>query len=346
MSLNLLAVAKISILLFFPNVAFGENSESDLIRDPVYLKAQKLVKIENNRRLNLYCRGTGSPTVVFESGMSSSNSNWGFVQPTISKKTRTCSYDHAGIGFSDPSKRPSTSANIVGDLHRLLSISKIEPPYVLVGHSSGGLNVRLYTHTYPDEVVGMVLVDPSDENQVQKSVVVSKQTWAEWYSEYHEPSLIEQKKCIVAAKAGFVPGSELYKKCVSKQAPQLSTSIQEVNIKNEMRLAHQKASFSEYENFFEKSADQLRSARISFGDLPLIILTETRIPKKQSTPEQHAEWKAYYQVWIDLHKEQAKLSSRGINKFVPNSGHNIQLEQPEEVENAIMTVLKMVAEDS
>jgi len=81
-----------------------------------------------------------------------------------------------------------------------------------------------------------------------------------------------------------------------------------------------------------------------FGNLPLIILTGTRQPKKQFTPEQLAEWKAYYQVWIELHEEQAKLSKRGVNKFVPNSGHNIQLEQPEAVESAIITILKIIAE--
>src|SRR5580692_6204902 len=119
-----------------------------IIDNVAYTQARRLVPIEPDRRLNIYCTGHGTPTVIFDSGLGDSTKAWGLVQPAVSAVTRACSYDRAGLGFSDPSLWPRTSANIVNDLHRLLRAAKIKPPYILVGHSSGGMNVKLYAETY------------------------------------------------------------------------------------------------------------------------------------------------------------------------------------------------------
>lgn len=118
-------------------------------------------------RLMLNCTGSGSPTVILESGWSDVSIEWRTVQPEIAKFSRVCSYDRAGYGGSDPGPMPRTTLQIATELHTLLRKAGEMPPYVLVGSSFGGYNVRVFNGLYPDEVVGIVLADAT-------SVVTSK----------------------------------------------------------------------------------------------------------------------------------------------------------------------------
>ena len=117
-------------------------------------------------RLFIDCRGTGSPTVVLDAGLGGSGANWIDVQRPASKSTRICSYDRAGRFRSDPrSADIATTDRIVSELHTLLSNANVRPPYVLGGHSIGGLTMRYFTLKYPDEVSGLVMADSSYEAQ-------------------------------------------------------------------------------------------------------------------------------------------------------------------------------------
>jgi pimeloyl-ACP methyl ester carboxylesterase len=121
-------------------------------------------------KMHLDCTGQGAPTVLLESGLEDDWLVWYKVQPAISKLAQVCSYDRAGMGFSDP--RPDQqpdSRTIAQNLHMLLANAGVNPPYVLVGHSLGGIHVRVFQNLYPADVVGMVLVDsghPDQENRV------------------------------------------------------------------------------------------------------------------------------------------------------------------------------------
>jgi D-alanyl-D-alanine carboxypeptidase len=125
-----------------------------------------------DRSLFLSCSGTGSPTVILESGLNDTAAVWSAVQSEVAATTRVCSYDRANVpgGASDPSDptastpRLRSAAELVVDLHDLLAAAAVPGPYVLVGHSVGGLVVRLYAATYPEEVVGLVLVDATHED--------------------------------------------------------------------------------------------------------------------------------------------------------------------------------------
>src|SRR5215213_1175214 len=110
-------------------------------------------------RLHIQCVGTGSPTVVLDAGLGGSSLDWNLVQPELGRTTRVCAYDRAGMGWSERSPYPRTPRQIADELHTLLTNAGIAEPYVLVGHSLGGKNVRLFALAHPEQVAGMVLVD-------------------------------------------------------------------------------------------------------------------------------------------------------------------------------------------
>ena len=113
-------------------------------------------------RLHIHCTGSGSPTVVIESGWGESSATWGWVQPEIAKITRVCTYDRAGMGWSEPSPFPRTARQFAKELHTLLAKANESGPYVLVAHSLGGYTVRVYAYDYPGEVSGLVMIDVQD----------------------------------------------------------------------------------------------------------------------------------------------------------------------------------------
>jgi len=118
-------------------------------------------------RLNLRCEGEGSPVVVLDAGAGDTLGTWDWVAPAVRKLTRVCAYDRAGLGRSDRGPSPRNSERIVTELRQLLARARIPPPYVLVGHSFGGLNVRLYAARNPLDVAGLVLVDATPEDYPQ-----------------------------------------------------------------------------------------------------------------------------------------------------------------------------------
>jgi pimeloyl-ACP methyl ester carboxylesterase len=328
-----LAVAiNLCVLPSWPLRAAEKNTQ--IIADAVYLKPQRLVEVEPGRRLNVYCSGHGSPTVIFDSGLGDSTRAWALVQPRIAAVTRACSYDRAGLGFSDPSPQPGTSANDVADLHRLLSALRIKPPYVLVGHSMSGLAVKLYADTHLADVVGLVLVDPTHEDQFTRNVQVAPGRFAG-----RAGYLAELEACLDAKPSDLVEGSDLYKRCVSGDPePRFSEALNAVELEHDKRRATMSAWISENENVYSVSSDEVRAARRNLGDIPLIVLV--REPSPRQGNETQEERDALNKVRADLSAETAALSTRGTVRIVHNSDHYIQLDQPEEVTAAILEVVR------
>jgi pimeloyl-ACP methyl ester carboxylesterase len=115
-------------------------------------------------RLYLRCAGAGSPVVILDAGAGDTLETWDWVLPDVRKFTRVCAYERAGLGRSEAGLTPRTSERIVEELQALLSRGRITGPYLLVGHSFGGLNMRLYAARHPDDIVGLVLVDATPED--------------------------------------------------------------------------------------------------------------------------------------------------------------------------------------
>lgn len=321
--------------------ALAADKQTPVVDDPAYTHAQRLVEIEPGRRLNLYCTGQGSPTVVFDSGVTGETVGWALVQPMIAARARACSYDRAGVGFSDPGTRTGSSLNIVDDLHRLLTAAAIAPPYVLVGHSYGGMNVRLYKDMYPSEVVGMVLVDPVHEDWLQRiwKLDVLQRPYQKDMAENFEPFWQGERECVFAAAAGFVKGTALYEKCIPAPDPHLSDAINAAYLKTHLSLGYQQAQLSEDEADHFASSDQVRAARIWYGDMPLIVLAAGNRPgPRKDEPQSHRD--AVNRLTVALFDELAALSSRGVNRVVPDTGHDIPMEQPAAVNGAILEVME------
>lgn len=131
-------------------------------------QAGGLVDIGDGRSLWLECTGTGSPTVLLESGLGGDHRTWERVQPRLAESSRVCTYDRAGIGESDPATTPRTAVDAVEDLELLLDAADIEPPYVLVGFSIGGAIAQLYSATHPEDIAGLVLVESNHPDEVEQ----------------------------------------------------------------------------------------------------------------------------------------------------------------------------------
>lgn len=127
----------------------------------------KLVDI-GGLRAHISCTGAGSPTVIMDSGLGDTSVIWQLVQPEVSSFTRVCSYDRAGLGWSDAPNEPRTSSNIADELDRLLTRAMVRGPYVLVGSSFGGYNIRVFASRYRKQVAGMVLVDSTHPDQLNR----------------------------------------------------------------------------------------------------------------------------------------------------------------------------------
>ena len=291
-------------------------------------------------KLNLDCSGHGSPTVILDSGMSVPAVGWMKVQPEAARFARVCSYDRAGYGWSEPGPPPRTSLQIARELKALLDAAGEKGPYVLVGHSFGGYNIRVYTGLYPNDVVGLVLVDASHEDEEERigsvlPAAVRKQEkeqedWDEMLERLLTPIVIHlgiQRLSVAAGWAGM-PGY------LSKDLLQELLYLQQQSKHRNAVEAEDKAS--------AQSVAQVRSAG-NLGDRPLIVLTAGK-PYDPEPLLTKTDLEKQRNMWIDvLQVEEAHLSTRGRQIIVPDSGHMIPFERPDAVISAIREVWSAAA---
>jgi len=323
-------------LCFIPTI--GNAAQPDPSLD-VYARPQQLVDI-GGRRLNLYCLGHGTPTVILDAGLGRTTVVWRKVHAELAKTTRVCAYDRAGYGFSDPGPLPRDTEHLANDLAALTKAAPLRPPYVLVGASLGGMIVRLYADTHLHEVGGMVLVDPETEREEKRLEPVS-------------PGLLQRIKrgierdraCLTALEAGVpAPGSKTAADCVLDPDPELPSAVNDYYKQMSSRPPFARATLSEEEEAFGAGSDQIEASKRSYGALPLMVLTSTT-PESPDPSHPDPYFNALTKVVIAMHEETARLSSRGVNRTIPGATHHIMLSKPQAVIDAVNEVVADVRQN-
>ena len=271
-------------------------------------------------KLNLNCTGQGTPTVILETGFGVLAVDWQLVQPEIAKFTRVCSYDRAGYGWSDPGPMPRTSLQSARELHALMQNAAEKPPFVLVGHSLGGLNVRIYNGMFPNEVAGMVLVDATNEDQVN----VMSPNMKKVSDEYAKKFNTRMNFRIVLIQVGLA---------------RLMVPDQDEDTILDLQPKFIEAVKSEASSFAENANAARAAGRL--GDKPLIVLSAGKEKAPPDGPTK--EFDDYHKIWLnDLQVREARLSSRGKQIIVSDSGHMIQDERPDTIISAVREVFEMI----
>ncbi len=267
-------------------------------------------------RLHLNCTGAGSPTVVIDAGLGDWSTSWGLVQSGVAKVTQVCTYDRAGYGWSDMGPKPRTTQQFVNELHTLLKQANIPGPYVVAGHSYGGYTARLFTHDYPAEVAGVVLIDTTQPSENAQVPVDEKSPTG---LPFNLGAMIS-----VVARVGLVrlAGSP------GLGNPQFMRETEAAYEALSVRPQHVQVALDETLDM-AASAVIVRDVR-TLGDVPLIVLSR----KIEDTP--------YSQVWHARQTEMLALSSHSEMLIADKSGHNIQLEQPEAAVGAIAKMVEQV----
>jgi pimeloyl-ACP methyl ester carboxylesterase len=272
-------------------------------------------------KLHIACQGSGTgPTVILEAGTGATSLDWALVQPQVSRFAKVCAYDRAGIGWSDTSPKPRSAPVMVAELHTLLERIGLKGPFVLVGHSIGGIVSRHYAAKYPGEVSGLVLVDSAHEEQFRRYPV---SVLASTVSGLKQLKIFET--LIAIGIPALFPSLAPLEPRLPKSSAETYRALMTSNPK------HVAAGRGEIEELIKGSTPPVGT----LGALPLVVLS-----RGQAEAGMDADSSAQSErVWTQMQLELTKLSSQGHRIVALGSGHGIQLDKPQVVIDAIREVL-------
>jgi len=323
----------LSAVLFATVTSGQEASKNGIPADIVYARPGQLVDV-GGFRLNLYCMGSGSPTVVFDSGWGDWAPAWSTVQPQIAKWTRACSYDRAGTGFSDPGPMPRTSVRIAEELRTALHRAGMAGPYILVGSAFGGDNVRTFAYLYMDEVAGLVLDDAdSDDLEPKEMQEVTHRGHAGIPKDMREcqDAILEHKPLPAICAQRFFRGLP-----EAAWSPELNAKV--------LKIAQTKAAmYDSYASEMEQTPEDetyLQQHNRSFGSRPIRVLTSGNhgVGHLERKPPDTPEHLKYEQETTRAQARWLALSSNSKQIFTRNSSEYIQFDEPETLIKAIREV--------
>ncbi len=260
-------------------------------------------------KMHIYCTGEGSPTVILDAGLGQGTLYWSQVQESVSKHARVCSYDRAGMGWSESGPKPRTYMKVTEELHALLSAAGEQGPLVLVGHSSGAHTVRFFTQDFPNEVAGIVLEDAANER------VLTQENLA--------PGVKMMQDALLASRLGYFRINE------DSLATMAGMEIP-AELKPYLHINYNSKTFA-------TSADELMAMPVTaealeptkyegaWKDIPAIVLTADNENGRMLGMHEH-------------HTQLAELSTKG-EQILVNSSHNIHIDQPDAVIQAILNVV-------
>ena len=264
--------------------------------------------------MHIYCTGEGSPTVVLDAGLNGGTMSWAGVQEQVSNHTRVCSYDRAGMSWSEQGPKPRTYMRIADELYTLLQAAREEGPYVLAGHSVGAHTIRFFMQKYSSDVAGIVLVDPAHEKILTTELIPVIQQIQRTYVGYAHGGFWRY-----VLNPGFIMGVE---------GPDVPTEIiNNLEVVYSPKSLHTAADelAAMYETVRALNATNIMGA---WNDKPAVVLSADNEIAQMTGALEH-------------HKELASLSTRDEQVLVPG-GHNIHYEHPEVVAEAILNIVNTV----
>ena len=295
----------------------------------LYARPQQLVQVTRRRRLNILAMGEGGPTVVLAAGFLGGPLDWGLVQPFLARSARVVSFDTPGLGFSDPAPGPRTASAIVEDLRAALAAAAIPPPYLLVGHSAGGVRMHLFAATYPDEVAGLVMIDSVTADVAQRLPSLARAMRQERTA---------FRRMQRAARIGaLTPDTADYKARIGLPRPMLTPAVNQALHEMWTRPSYLRTAVRESLSLCAPPPEQVAADRRSLGDLPLLVMSAGR-----AAHEAFVGGETEAGIWFGMHADIASLSSRSVRVTV-DCRHNIPVEQPRAVTSAVEQVLAMVS---
>jgi pimeloyl-ACP methyl ester carboxylesterase len=295
-------------------------------------------------RLHIHCEGTGAPAVVFDAALGASSVSWTLVRPVIARITRACVYDRAGFGWSEAGPLPRSAGRAAGELHELLQRARVSPPYVLVGHSFGGLVARIFAARHPTETAGLVLVDPAHPED-----------WLEPPEEERRRIERGARLCRHGSMAARLGVARIVAALVAVGALAPARALVRVVSRGRLRrddegilapmwklpVAARRPlrQFWTEPKFYDALGSQIASICTSarevmeaapggYGDLPLVTISSTNPPADRLARQEAV----------------ARLSTRGRHVIASDSGHWIPLDQPQVVIDAILEVINQIRE--
>lgn len=268
----------------------------------------ELVDVDGHR-LHLLCSGAGSPTVVLEAGLRESALGWAVIQRQLAATTRVCSYDRAGMAWSEPDADPPTAAHSAEQLHALLAQAGEPGPYLLVGHSIGAMVVRVFADAYPTEMAGLVLIDPTNEEALiaagDPAPVIITTRLQGLLAELGVVRLFGRS--IVPGSVGAMPPPEVLDAVpVLYGAPSQGTAVRELEASVESAMSVRES----------VSAD-------AWGGLPVVVISSA---DSSAADQPH-------------HATLAAMSTRGIHVVAESGGHYVHYDDPELVIEAVRGLL-------
>ena len=314
-----------------------------------YASTKDSARMPDGRTIHMVCMGRGKPVVILTGGSGDWSDVWYKVQAKVAEKTRVCAWDRAGFGMSSPAPPPQTADQRTTDLQAALKADGIKGPYVVVGHSLGGYESLLLKDREPSNVAGMVLVDASYPGQVDEMERTRPAEWA-YVASHPEPSASFLLTCAAALRVGAVwrdkPDPD---GCMTPRWPAvLPAELRAGLVKAEIEPGPETyAAFMETQvayqalPFFKLDSRLVIKPGRNYGNMPLIVLTSSvdyTLPP-DAPAETAAEVPKRHAQWLRAHDALAALSTRGVNRVVPDTPHYIHLFKPQVVIDAIDEVV-------
>lgn len=287
MSVN--SISTVIILCLFLSTAYANE----------YPRAPGVRYDVGGYKLHMLCKGHGQPVVIIDTGLGDDSTAWFDIQRDIAKHTRTCVYDRAGYGWSDAGPQPRTSVRIANELETLIHKAKLDGPFILVGHSFGGYNMRVFAASHPEEVTGIVLVDASHENQYEKLNIKLPQNYD------------RKRNIIILPKPSGAP----------LNAEQSMLKERAIN-----------AARTEISSLYQ-SALQVKHLR-HLPNVPLVVISRGQSEWQGQKDAENRE-----KIWVHLQQDLWKLTSHSQHLFAFHSGHDIHLHQPDIIVNAVLDMV-------